>query len=269
MLRLSQLHVGFRTSHSAWDTFKTYAVKPQVIRTVGWYAFSAWLFGEVYMWCASLDADLNRIKVIPNTERPTLNERPLYLQSYMCFVALGQALTHLYYDYDRLDLPTTKLTSGEENGQRTTLSSPSIKLRSELLPMIARSVKLSGALAITSPFIYSFDVGFGSIRRCAWAFQRSWAKWIWSLPKSGSLPSVRPFHYSVFLQTFAAGFMLLMLWEVGNTAFTVYVAQEPLKNERPITYESRDPNGSLLTGLTAKKLPQRVGTTCITIAKYD
>ncbi|KUJ12091.1 putative acetyl-CoA hydrolase [Mollisia scopiformis] len=48
-----------------------------------------------------------------------------------------------------------------------------------------------------------------------------------------------------------------MLWEVGNAAFSVYVAQEPLKNERPITYESRDPNGSLLTGLKGKKLQTR------------
>jgi hypothetical protein len=49
-----------------------------------------------------------------------------------------------------------------------------------------------------------------------------------------------------------------LLWEVGNTAFSAYVAQEPLKNERPITYESRDPNGSLLTGLRGKKLQTRV-----------
>jgi nucleoporin NDC1 len=56
----------------------------------------------------------------------------------------------------------------------------------------------------------------------------------------------------------SAGFLLIMLWEVGNTAFSAYVAQPPLKNDRPITYESKDPNGSLLTGLKGKKLQTRV-----------
>lgn len=52
--------------------------------------------------------------------------------------------------------------------------------------------------------------------------------------------------------------MLILMWEFANAAFSTYVSQEPLKNDRPITYESRDPNGSLLTGLKGKKLQTKV-----------
>jgi len=79
----------------------------------------------------------------------------------------------------------------------------------------------------------------------------------WNLPKSGSLPSHYPFHWGLICRTFFAGFYLTLLWEVVNAAFSVYGAQEPLKNERPVTYESRDPNGSLLTGLRGKRLQTR------------
>jgi nucleoporin NDC1 len=84
------------------------------------------------------------------------------------------------------------------------------------------------------------------------------AKLLWNLPKATSLPLVSPFHWTLLIRTWWGGAMLIMIWEVANAAFTLYVAQEPLKNERPLTYESRDPNGSLLTGLKGKKLQTRV-----------
>lgn len=58
--------------------------------------------------------------------------------------------------------------------------------------------------------------------------------------------------------------MLVMLWEVSNALFTLYVAEPPLKKGSPLTSEikdnagsvvtkSQDPNGSLLVGLRSKK----------------
>jgi Nucleoporin protein Ndc1-Nup. len=38
-------------------------------------------------------------------ERPTLNERPIYLHSFHMFLACVQAVFHLYYDYDRIAVP--------------------------------------------------------------------------------------------------------------------------------------------------------------------
>lgn len=260
ILRVAQLHVGYRTSYSAWDTFRTNAAKFQVVQTVGWYALSAYLFSEIYIWSAPKSADLNRIKLIPKTDRTTLNEQPIYLTGYLIFVAVVQAAVHLYYDYDRLDMPSAKTQLGLAAGQALTpIIPPAAQLKAKFVPMMSSSLKLSVFLTLSSPILYSLPFGFWpySIRKFAWSFTRSWAKIFWNLPKSGSLPTTKPFHWTILVRTFTSGFMLLMLWELGNAAFTAYVAQEPLKNDRPITYESRDPNGSLLTGLKGKKLQTR------------
>lgn len=260
ILRVAQLHVGYRTSYSAWNTFRNNAAKFQVVQTLGWYALSAYLFSEIYIWSAPKSADLNRIKIIPKTDRTTLNERPIYLTGYLVFIAVVQAAVHLYYDYDRLDMPSAKTKLGLAAGQALSpIVPPAAQLKAKFVPMMSSSLKLSVFLTISTPILYSLPFGIWpySIRKFAWSFTRSWAKIFWNLPKSGSLPTTKPFHWTMLLRTFTSGFMLLMLWELGNAAFTAYVAQEPLKNDRPITYESRDPNGSLLTGLKGKKLQTR------------
>ena len=254
LLRVSQLHVGFRTSNSAYQTFMRYAFRSQTVQTALWYLFSAYVYSEIYIWSAPKDADLNRIKMIRNTERPTLNERPIYLTCFFYFLAIVQAGIHLYYDYDRIDMPITKtksLGSSTEGGH--TSVSPEMKLKAKLSPLAISALYRAFVIAVVSPFIYSL-----TIREFAWGFTRSFAKYFWSLPKSSALPSIRPFHWGLLLRTVTAGFLLILLWEVGNAAFSVYVAEPPLKIERPITYESRDPNGSLLTGLKGKKLQTRV-----------
>jgi nucleoporin NDC1 len=261
ILRVAQLHVGYRTSYSGWDTFRTNAGKFQVVQTLGWYILSAYLFSEIYIWSAPKSADLNRIKVIPKTDRTSLNERPIYLTGYLVFIAVVQAVIHLYYDYDRLDMPSAKTRLGSKSGDGAALiTPPAAQLRSKLWPMMSSSIRLSAVLTFASPILYSMPFGVWpySVRQFSWSFTRSWAKIFWNLPKSGSLPVTKPFHWTMLLRTITAGFMLVMMWEVGNAVFTAYVAQEPLKNDRPITYESRDPNGSLLTGLKGKKLQTRV-----------
>ena len=252
ILRVAQLHVGYRTSNSAYQTFMRYAPRFQTIQTAGWYLFSAYLFSEIYIWSASKDADLNRIKKIRNTERPTLNERPIYLTCFLYFLAIVQTGVHLCYDYDRIDMPITK-TTPQGSSVNDAIHSPEKKLWAKMPALAMSAMYRTVVMAIVSPFIYSVTV-----RNFAWGFTRSFAKYFWSLPKSNALPTIRPFHWGLLLRTVSAGFLLTMLWEVGNAAFSLYVAQEPLKNERPITYESRDPNGSLLTGLKGKKLQTRV-----------
>lgn len=50
----------------------------------------------------------------------------------------------------------------------------------------------------------------------------------------------------------------MTLWDTCNTAFTLKMGEEPLKNERPLTNDAQDPNGSLLNGLKSKKEIVRV-----------
>jgi len=83
-------------------------------------------------------------------------------------------------------------------------------------------------------------------------------KWIFSLAKT-SRPSSNPALAELWARFVVEGFLLLLLWQFINIAFDAYFAQEPLKKERPITDDSKDPNGSLLNGLKAKKeVPRNV-----------
>lgn len=254
ILRVAQLHVGLRTSFSAYQTFTRYAARLETVQTAMWYLLSAYLFSEIYIWSASPEADLHRIKQQHWTDRRVLNEKPIYLTSYLIFLALLQTGVHLFYDYDKIDMPPTK-TKMEPSSDKadSSITPPYVQLRSKLPALVTNALSRAVGMAVISPFIYSL-----TIRSFAWSFTRSFAKIFWNLPKSGALPTVRPFHWTVLGKTVSAGFLLIMLWEVGNTAFSAYVAQPPLKNDRPITYESKDPNGSLLTGLKGKKLQTRV-----------
>ncbi len=186
--------------------------------------------------------------------------------SYCFFLSFVQAAIHLWYDYDRIDMPVTKTKPLASSDQRAHLIVPArTQLKSRLPYLAVASLQRAVILSLIAPVIYSVDWLLlpYSVRSVAWGFNRSWAKIFFTLPKSNSLPSTKPFHYTVLLQTANAGFLLSLLWEFGNAAFTAYVAQEPLKNDRPVTYESKDPNGSLLTGLNAKKLQTQVRSTNI------
>ncbi|ESZ97108.1 nuclear envelope protein [Sclerotinia borealis F-4128] len=268
ILRVAQLHVGIRTSNSSFHTFTQYAPKFQTVQTALWYLFSAWFFSEVYIWSVPESTGLNRIKLAAKTSRPILNEKPIYLTMFLLLNAIVQAGFHLWYDYDRIDIPLTKTgpeVSSEQPSHTTVL--PITQLKAKALPLAISCLKRVAVMAVVSPFIYSVDISLPipfilpvftfNIRESVWGFTRSFAKIFWNLPKAATPPNELPFHWTMVLRTIIAGLMLTLLWEFGNLAFSIYVAQAPLKNDRPITYESRDPNGSLLTGLKGKKLQTR------------
>jgi nucleoporin NDC1 len=251
VLRVAQLHVGIRTTNSPFQTFRRYFFKYQTVQTAGWYIFSAWLFSEVYIFSAPSSADIRWILGRNNQGRLRLNERPIYLMSYFFMLALLQTAYHLFYDYDRINLPVEKTRHGDQQSHVT--MSPSAQLKAVLPRLISSAIKRAFVMMLIAPLIYAF-----TIRKFAWEWTLYFAKIFWKLPRSTALPAISPFYYTFICRTFPAGLILMSLWEVGNAVFSAYVAQEPLKNERPITYESRDPNGSLLTGLRGKKLQTRV-----------
>lgn len=197
---------------------------------------------------------------MPKTDRTMLNEKPIYLTSFLLFLAVIQAAFHLFYDYDRIDMPAMKTKPwGATKESKQVVTPPAELFQTKLPSIIVSALKRAVIAAVTFPLIYILDLGLlPSIRSMAWGFTRQWATLFWTLSKSTSVPSVKPFHWSVLKNSATSGFLLIMLWEVTNAAFSAYVAQEPLKNERPITHESRDPNGSLLSGLKGKKLQTRV-----------
>lgn len=72
------------------------------------------------------------------------------------------------------------------------------------------------------------------------------------------VPVSYPFSINTLFRCWVASLFLLFVWTVANVAFTIFLVKEPLKNGKPLTSESKDPNGSLLNGLKSKKLRIKV-----------
>ena len=240
------------------------------LQTLAFYLFSAWWFSEVYVWSASENADLNwvvegkYVETLPRLEafrangsrsyeRPSLNERPIYLRAHFFTLAIMQSVKYMYSGSDKVPLPIPKASG--IIGQRVAEKGPFERLQAKLFPLLHYSVSMAFILSISSLLSYPLLV-----RRYAWSWSLWFARLVWSIPRSSQPPTMPPYHWTVLVRSFTSGILLLLLWEISVAAFTEYVAQVPIKNGKPLTDDSRDPNGSLLNGLNSKREAVRVGS---------
>lgn len=188
-------------------------------------------------------------------ERPRLNERPIFLRSTFYILALIQSFLHLYYDYDRLSIPETNRAAGSTSPNAPNrLGSPLEQLKTTLPRRIQAAFLRSLSMIVIGPVVYTTFM-----RKYAWSWTLYFAKVFRSLPRSSSmLPTIPPFSISMLFRSFTSTFALLLLWELSSTTFSAFTAQIPLKNDRPLTDGSKDPNGTLLIGLRAKRDLPRV-----------
>jgi nucleoporin NDC1 len=178
-----------------------------------------------------------------------LNERPIYLTSTLITFAIVQSFMHLFYDYDRVFFPVTKITveSSSESQHAQLAVPPLVQLRTDIPRILSRALKRAIVVATASPVVYALF-----FRRAAWSWTYFFAKTLWKL-KSSTLSTIPPLHIFLLFRGLASGFMLLFLWEIVNQTFGLYLAQEPLKRGSPLTEGTRDPNGILLNGLKSKR----------------
>ncbi|KAF2142396.1 uncharacterized protein K452DRAFT_358201 [Aplosporella prunicola CBS 121167] len=244
MLCVSHIHIGARTTDSQFDTFRQYLFRFNTLSTIICYAFSAWWYSEVYMWCRPHSDNLGWVDHGKTYERPRLNERPLYVYVMFFQLALLQSAVHLYRDYGRVQLPTTKLAPKADEGASIPARQRVIK---RLLPMVNTILPILMGYIVVANILY-----FVVFRKMAWNIAYPVIRLVSpSIPKN-SKP--RAFNFiGLTGRVFVQSILLTFLWEFTNTAFSVYLAQEPLKNGKPITDDSKDPNGSLLIGLKAKR----------------
>ncbi|KAL5000718.1 nucleoporin protein Ndc1-Nup [Aspergillus recurvatus] len=249
VLRVGQMHIGSRTTGSSFNTFQ-YLFPLHVIQTFGWYIFSAWWFSELYKWSSPISAHLEWVKRGSPHERATLNERPIYIYTYHLLLAVAQSLAHLYNDYDRVPIAITdKPADGAD--QKTHPTQPISKRLQEGLQQAVRDGLLrSTVVAAVCPVVYVFF-----LRRRAWSYTMSLAKLFWDFPRSAADPPtlILPVKPLLIARTMFSGALLVLCWQTTNLFFSVFLSQEPLKRGQPLTSEAKDPNGSLLNGLKAKK----------------
>ncbi|KAJ9354270.1 hypothetical protein DTO027B9_4896 [Paecilomyces variotii] len=249
VLRVGQMHIGARTTSSPLGTIK-HLFPLHIIQTFGWYFFSAWWFSEVYVWSSSSDADLGWVKPGRHNERATLNERPIYLHISHILLAVLQSLIHLYTDIDRIDVPVAKRTP-ETKDYKTHPVVPVVRRIQRALPQIVvDSFAWSSIMTVAGPVIYMLF-----LRRTAWSYTLSFAKLFWNFPRSAADPPglIPPLHITLLWRCLTSGALLILLWRTSNLFFTAFIAQGPMKRGQTLTAEVKDPNGSLLNGLKAKK----------------
>ncbi|KAL1837416.1 hypothetical protein VTJ49DRAFT_3808 [Mycothermus thermophilus] len=250
ILRISQYHPGLRTSDSGFQTFLNYTLKWNTLETLFAYTASATLFGFVYLWSLDEDAGLEFVTYYTG-DRARLNEKPLYLLSHLALLGVYETITHLVRDTDRLALGAARPQNGGAAGKED--GDPSVQLRrfrDRLPSVLAYAINHSLLGILFNTFVYPMFV-----RPCVWRTSLAFLRPIYNLPRSSNLPSSMPFFSaSIVFRAFISGLMITFAWAAANTAFSLFLAKQPIKNGKPLTSDSRDPNGSLLNGLKNKKL---------------
>jgi nucleoporin NDC1 len=252
VLRVAQWHVGDRLTETRADTVVKYTLRKATLATFGLYAFSAWIFSEVYIWSRPASSKLGLTDFGRANDRLKLNERPLFLRYLFLVLAVAQSAVHLWDDYDSIHVPALK-----PKKDRGDDSAAAVPVRTAMKPRQILLKKLPSIFA-TSLFITCVSLVLGGLvyfmgpRHLVWEYYYSFHRTFISLSKTSKPTGVAPFLPLVW-GFVGEGTMLVALWHFVNKAFDLYIAQDPLKNDNPITSDSKDPNGTLLNGLKSKK----------------
>lgn len=250
ILRIAQYHVGQRNTLDGKDTFAKYAFTARTVMIVVSYTLSAFLFGEIYIWTQPESRKLGYTDQGKNYERLRLNERPMFLRYMFVVLALVQSGAHLWCDYDKIDFPAIAHKTEQDATTTAPAARPHQVLTQKLSPLAQTAAIWSGAVSLVGALVY-----IAGFRYVMWPSYYSWARNVLmiSLSKSRPFPATLPPFAPLVGMFFAEGTLNLFMWQVINTTFDLYMSQPPLKNGKPITNDSKDPNGSLLKGLKAKK----------------
>ncbi|KAM0457632.1 hypothetical protein ACHAPV_006526 [Trichoderma viride] len=248
ILRIASYHVGIKTTGSGLQTFASSLASLRTYETAFWYCASSLLYCTIYLGTKDEETNLQWINYFSGG-RARLNERPLFLTCYMFTFALGQTVEHYRRDIDRLDLGSLERKQAVEQKSLGFVSGSLQTLLLELPVAMVESTKVALLTFPATVVIYYFF-----LRSFAWSWAMMFLRPFYNMPRSNMLPSSWPLDIYLINRCMLAGVGLGFLWAAGNQAFSVFMVKKPLKNENPLTSDSKDPNGSLLNGLKSKKL---------------
>ncbi|GAB7361573.1 hypothetical protein MBLNU230_g1625t1 [Neophaeotheca triangularis] len=270
IVRVANLRFGARNTTSQVETLYQLATNLNTYLTYAWYLFSAWFFGEIYIWSSADTSSLAMVDRGGWNIKPRLNENPVVLRALFVVLAVVQATRHLAKEYDLVSIPY------KEDQMTQQRSRPILR---ERMPAWVPDcvVELSqkrweiGLWVLPSTAVTIFfmpAVYWLFLRRTAWGWASTVGRIFFKdLPKNAPPPGVVHPGWLIW-QMFTSSIMLAVLWELGNATFTIFLNKPPLKKDQPLTSQitnssgsvvsrSTDPNATLLNGLRSKKeLPQ-------------
>ena len=197
-------------------------------------------------------------KSVRSYERQRLNEKPIYFRSLLFMLAVSQSWLHISNDYDQVSLQAGRIRVQNNAMRPLDIEPPMVQLRHNV-PLLGQDALMRATVGgVFGPFIYHL-----LIRPIAWPWTLYIARVFWSIPRDSAPPRIPPYHISLILRSTTSGLMLICLWQISNAVFQAFVAQPPLKNDQPLTADSRDANGSLLNGLNSRKQASKVSSSAI------
>ncbi|KAK1983165.1 nucleoporin protein Ndc1-Nup [Colletotrichum cereale] len=245
VLRIAQYHVGARASNSTFHAFTKFFFSIHTLEAFLFYSFSSALFSHVYLWAVPESANLGWVTYYSGGERARVNERMLCFYCYMAISAVVQAIFHFYHDTDKLIIDVSRSegadakVSGDASLSKVLGEVPAILIQSSVRCLSVAPI----AAVVHMLFLRSF----------VWGWALFFLRPFYNIPKTNMLPPTQPWDMPLFFRCAVAGFLLNILWKTANHAFSTFMVKPPLKNGKPLTSESKDPNGSLLNGLKSKK----------------
>lgn len=260
ILRIAQYHVGIRTTKSGWQTALKHAATSQTLEAIVSYTLSSLLFSQVYLWSSTAE-DLNFI-LFQTGDRARLNEKPIFYTTHFLLFGVMQGILHIYRDDDRLLLGSVKLDN-EEAAAQDDHSNWQTRLQNDVPALASLAAMQSAGALVVNVILYHISapglLAGMTIRGTAWRMALSFFRTFYTLPKTNMVPAtLAGINGWMWLRCIWTGSMLLFMWLAGNKLFSMLLIRAPLKLGKPLTSESKDPNGSLLNGLKSKKLHIKV-----------
>ncbi|EXJ85915.1 hypothetical protein A1O1_06284 [Capronia coronata CBS 617.96] len=249
ILHIATLSIGRQTTTSPFATIRTNFLSITALQTMFWYVVSAWWFTEAYVWSAP---DLGWITRGSHNTPDMLNERPIFFRLYALVTAFAYAGYHLYIGKSALVIPVSHLpaTAAAEGKSPNThqLEPIQIRLQQRLIPALYRT-GIAAALSLATAIV----LNTAWLRQPLWQLHLMLAKPFFNLSRANAQATGYP-PLGLFLpRCFVAGSLLVLTWEITSVLFLTYLNQEPTKAGLPLSASSRDPNGTLLNGLKAKR----------------
>ncbi|WDK09687.1 nucleoporin protein Ndc1-Nup [Colletotrichum graminicola] len=250
VLRIAQYHVGARASNSTFHTFTQFFFSIHTLEAFLFYSFSSALFSHVYLWSLPESANLGWVTYYSGGERARVNERMLCFYCYMGISAVVQAIFHFYHDTDKLIIDVSRSEGDEAKASGdASLSKVLGEVPAILIQSSVRCLSVAPIAAVVHMLL---------LRSFVWGWALFFLRPFYNIPKTNMLPPTQPWDMPLFFRCAVAGFLLNIVWKTANHAFSTFMVKPPLKNGKPLTSESKDPNGSLLNGLKSKKDQIRV-----------
>lgn len=250
MLHVATLRTGRQTTPSRFATLRTNIFSLDTFQVLFWYNASAWWFGEVFVWSSSTDARLGW--VIPGSANAPdrLNERPIYIRAMLLTLALVQSVRYVIGNYSCVCIPVSPPPSTADKDIRThRFDTIQAQLHRAALPALTRAALISSAVTLTGPVYYQV-----LLRQPSWRVHLALAKLVFNLSRANARPvGYPPSNPILMFHSFRACLLLMLTWETTSILFSIFLLQEPLKKGQPLSASSKDPNGTLLNGLKAKR----------------